>query len=1020
MKKLINYVFSMEIAGVLMVVSAFAIGIATFIENDFGTIAAKALVYNSIWFEAIIGLIFINLIFNSIKIKPWQTKQWSVFIFHISFLLIIIGAGLTRYVGYEGTMSIREGSQSNTFLSEHTYVMVKNAQGEVLAKKKVLFSSVSKDEVKVGFDHNDKEYTLHTSDFVPNAMEYIDKSEGGSPMVEISLRKNGKFQNYSVSKGEVLELGRESFGFYSEESQDINIELNDGELQFVANDSVVFFDMLSGQKESLPAGARHAIVLEKLYSLGDFSWVFSEYYPQARLGVTSSNNKSNSLNAIHFSVFSENDEELVSSYALGMAGYAAPKDFRIDGDVVTISYGSELVELPFSIKLIDFHLERYPASNSPSSYSSDVVLIDPSQNIEMDYKIFMNNVLDHRGYRFFQSSYDQDERGTVLSVNHDYAGMIVTYLGYLLMSLGMFFALFAKNSRFRLMMKKTMATSSVLLLFVVIPNWANAQNSEKCIVKDIPTEQVDELSKLLVQGRSGRFQPFNSVSSQVVRKFSRKVTFDGLNTDQILLGMMINPDYWAKQEIIKVSNDQLKKIIGNDASRARFVDFFDANSGGYKLAKYVDAAYQKKPAERGTLDKDVIKVDERVNVFYMAMKMDFLKIFPVPGQANTTWTSPNGPFNQYQAQDSNFVASVTNFYFQSLRAGLESGNYADANLMLQGIRQFQEKYSPTQLADLEKMNLEIKYNKINIFDRLFASYGIFGFIMLVLLFVRVLMPKFQMKWTVHVLAILVLLSFVTHTFGLGMRWYIAGHAPWSNGYESMIFIGWATILAGLVFYKNSPIALAATSVLAALIMYVAHLSWMNPEITNLVPVLKSYWLTIHVAIITASYGFLAMGMFMGFLNLVFLLLMNKSNRLRIQDKINEITKINEMTLIVGIYLLTIGTFLGGVWANESWGRYWGWDPKETWAMVTILVYAFILHMRYVPGLKGVYALNLMTVIGYFSVLMTYFGVNYYLSGLHSYASGDPMPIPNFVYYALGVIFIVSVMAYFKYKKMWSE
>lgn len=1010
----------MEIAGILMVVSAFAIGLATFIENDFGTIAAKALVYNSIWFEFIIGVIFINLLVNSIKIQPWKTKQWSVFVFHVSFLLIIIGAGLTRYVGYEGTMSIREGSESNIFLSEHTYVMVKNANGETLAKKKVLFSSVSNDEVEVSFDLDDKEYVLNTFDFVSGAMEYIDKSEGGNPMIEISLRKDGKFQNYSLSKGEVMELNNQSFGFYSKETQDINIEINDDELQFVANDSVVFFDMLSGKKESLYSGARHTIVLEKLYSLGDFSWVFSEYYPQARLAVTSTNKKSNPLSAIHFSVSNENNEEVVSSYALGMAGYAAPKNFNIDGEMVTISYGSESAELPFSIKLIDFHLERYPASNSPSSYSSDVVLIDPSQNIEMDYKIFMNNVLDHRGYRFFQSSYDQDERGTVLSVNHDYAGMIVTYLGYLLMSLGMFFALFARKSRFRTTMKKTITTSAVLLLFILVPNWVSAQGNPKCIVKDIPVEQVDELAQLLVQGRSGRFQPFNSVSSQVVRKFSRKVTFDGLNTDQILLGMMMNSDYWVKQEIIKVSNDQLKKIIGNNASRVRFVDFFDATSGGYKLSKYVDAAYQKKPAQRGTLDKDVIKVDERVNVFYMAMKMDFLKVFPVPGQANVTWSSPNGPFNQYQAQDSSFVSSVTNFYFQSLRAGLESGNYDDANLMLQGIRQFQEKYSPTQLADLDKMNLEIKYNKINIFDRLFASYGIFGFIMLVLLFARVLMPKFQMKWTVHVLAILVLLSFIAHTYGLGIRWYIAGHAPWSNGYESMIFIGWATILAGLIFYKNSPIALAATSVLAALIMYVAHLSWMNPEITDLVPVLKSYWLTIHVAIITASYGFLAMGMFMGFLNLIFLNLMNKSNRVRIQDKIDEITKINVMTLIVGTYLLTIGTFLGGVWANESWGRYWGWDPKETWAMVTILVYAFILHMKYIPGLKGNYAFNFMAIVGYFSVLMTYFGVNYYLSGLHSYASGDPMPIPNFVYYALGVIFVVSAMAYYKYKKLWRE
>jgi len=284
----------------------------------------------------------------------------------------------------------------------------------------------------------------------------------------------------------------------------------------------------------------------------------------------------------------------------------------------------------------------------------------------------------------------------------------------------------------------------------------------------------------------------------------------------------------------------------------------------------------------------------------------------------------------------------------------------------------------------------------------------------------VLQPKFQMKWPVHILAIMVLLTFVAHTFGLAARWYIAEHAPWSDGYESMIFIGWATILAGLVFYKNSPISLAATSVLTFLILFVAHLSWMNPEITNLVPVLKSYWLTIHVAIITGSYGFLFLGAFMGFLNLIFLIFQNDANSSRITEKVKEISRINEMTLIVGLYLLTIGTFLGAIWGNESWGRYWGWDPKETWALITILLYAFITHMRFVPGLKGLFAFNFMSLIAYFSVLMTYFGVNYYLSGLHSYASGDPMPIPDFVYYVIAVIIMVTAVANYKFRKYWGK
>ncbi|MFH1000299.1 MAG: cytochrome c biogenesis protein CcsA, partial [Bacteroidota bacterium] len=227
---------------------------------------------------------------------------------------------------------------------------------------------------------------------------------------------------------------------------------------------------------------------------------------------------------------------------------------------------------------------------------------------------------------------------------------------------------------------------------------------------------------------------------------------------------------------------------------------------------------------------------------------------------------------------------------------------------------------------------------------------------------------------------------------------------------------WASMLAGFSFYKKAPIALAATALLTFLILYVAHLSWMNPEITNLVPVLKSYWLTIHVAVITASYGFLALGAFLGILNMILILLQNKKNTSRIQTKIKELSRINEASLIAGLYLLTIGTFLGGIWANESWGRYWGWDPKETWAFVTILIYAFVVHMRMIPGLKSLYAFNVSSIFAYFSVLMTYFGVNYYLSGLHSYAQGDPMPVPNFVYYSVALLLTLSISAYFAQRK----
>jgi cytochrome c-type biogenesis protein CcsB len=218
------------------------------------------------------------------------------------------------------------------------------------------------------------------------------------------------------------------------------------------------------------------------------------------------------------------------------------------------------------------------------------------------------------------------------------------------------------------------------------------------------------------------------------------------------------------------------------------------------------------------------------------------------------------------------------------------------------------------------------------------------------------------------------------------------------------------MLAGFMFMKKSPIILSVTALVTGVTLLTAHMSWMNPEITNLVPVLKSYWLTIHVATITASYGFLALGGMTGFLNLCIMIFRNESNKQLINFTLKELSLIIELSLTVGLILLVIGNFLGGIWANESWGRYWGWDPKETWSLVTIIVYSFILHMRLVPGLRSTFSFNFMSMFAFSSVLMTYFGVNYYLSGLHSYASGDPVPVPTFVYYTLAIMLMISALA----------
>ena len=251
-----------------------------------------------------------------------------------------------------------------------------------------------------------------------------------------------------------------------------------------------------------------------------------------------------------------------------------------------------------------------------------------------------------------------------------------------------------------------------------------------------------------------------------------------------------------------------------------------------------------------------------------------------------------------------------------------------------------------------------------------------------------------------------------HTLGLISRWYIAGYAPWSNAYESMIYIAWAGAAAGLIFFRKSLLSVSATNFVAGITLFVANLGFMDPQIGTLVPVLKSYWLNIHVSVITASYSFFGLSLVLGVVALV-LFILRSDKRKHIDQSILNINAINEISLILGLGLLTIGTFLGGVWANESWGRYWGWDPKETWSLITIVAYTVVLHVRLVKRFNTPYIFSVVSTLGFYAVLMTYFGVNFYLSGKHSYASGEPVPIPTFLYVMVGLHIVLIAVSFRK-------
>ncbi len=559
-------------------------------------------------------------------------------------------------------------------------------------------------------------------------------------------------------------------------------------------------------------------------------------------------------------------------------------------------------------------------------------------------------------------------------------------------------------------MKKTLL---LLFLYLLQTSICYGQSS----FNTVSEAHARAFGKLAVQDHRGRVKPVNTLCNEILRKIAKKESLYDMNAEQIILSMLNNPMEWEKKPIIQLPNHpQINAILGNKESLVSYVSFFNAE-GQYKLKDQIRNAQTMNPKDQGTFDKAIIKLDEKVNIVNMVFSGKMLRLFPQPNDATNTWLSPADLINGEQSiPQLDEVKSVFLNYLQVLNEGIKTNNFGQADNLLSQFSNYQKSIGAAVYPSDSKISAELILNKLDFFGKLRNYYGLLALTILsVFLFVILKQSNKRAKYTKYAFYAMAA-GFIFHTIGLALRWYVSGRAPWSNGYESMIYIGWTTMLAGTLFSRKSLGGLAATATLAATILLVAGMSWLDPEITPLVPVLKSYWLTIHVSLEAGSYGFLMLGAVIGMLNLLLMSLINEKNKSHITKAIKELTIISEITLLGGLFMVSIGTYLGGVWANESWGRYWGWDAKETWALVTILVYAFILHMRFIPGLQSIFAFNFASLFGFATVIMTYFGVNYYLSGLHSYAAGDPVPIPPQVYYTAICLSILSVVAYWSYKR----
>ena len=1042
--KLTSILFSTRLMAMLFLTFAIAMGVGTFIESKYNTDTARILVYNAWWFEGIMLVFMINFIGNIKRYNLLRKEKWATLMLHLSFVFIIAGAFITRYISYEGMMPIREGNTENVFYSDKMYLTV-YVDGEYqggmkrrVFEKPLLLSPVTNNNFSISDKFAETKFDVDYVNFQMGVKEVIKPDPKGSLLFKLVEAGEGGREEHFLKEGEIQNIHNTLFTLNKPTKGAINISINDSISTIQTPFEGEYMRMADKLQGKVAKDIVQPLMMRSLYSIGDMRIVFPEPAIKGVIGYDAKNDyKAKEHNdALTVKLTADGQEKTITLIGTkGLVGQS--QTVKIGKLDYTFFYGNKVYNLPFSIKLNDFIAQKYPGTErSFSSFESQVTVRNKAE--VFDARIFMNHILDYEGYRFFQSSFDPDEMGTVLSVSHDYWGTMITYFGYFMLYFALMAIMFTKHSRFadlkrKLEVVKTKKAKFLTVLLLLLSFGTFAQNhntaqflSEKQVDSIIEKRKVSEehaakFGRLIVQDAGGRMKPVNTFASELLRKVSHKNTYKGMNSDQVFLSMTQGGNIWIQVPLIymKSGNDSIRKIIGIDAEKefASFLDFFDS-TGNYKLMPYLDAAY--KAANPNQFEKDFIETDKKVNLMESALSGTIMKIFPIPEDPNNKWVSyPELANSGIKGMAGTYTQNILQMYFTELEKASISKDYKQADGLLESIVGFQKKYGSKVLPSDQKITSEILYNKYDVFQKLPYWYMYASILMLLFTVLKIFKERKFLDYAINTMHVIIGLLFGLHTLALIARWYISGHAPWSNAYESIIYVAWATMFFGLAFDRKSKLTVASSAFVSAMILTAAYMNWIDPEIGNLQPVLNSYWLMIHVAIIVASYGPFALGMILGVVSLLLILFTNEKNKAKMELNIKEITYINEMALTIGLIMLTIGNFLGGQWANESWGRYWGWDPKETWALISIMVYAFVIHARFVPALRGKWIFNLMSIFAFISILFTYFGVNFHLVGLHSYASGEAHSL-NWIWYSLGTITLIGAITYPKARKYYTK
>ncbi len=957
MKRLIHLLTSTHITLLLLLTFAASMAVATFVENDHGTATARALVYEAWWFELIMVWMAVNFLTHIRQYRLFSKGKWPVGLFHMAFVIIVLGAGVTCYAGNEGMIHIREGEAQDIYYSTEKYLQLQPLSKPEVAPFEQQIGMTAKtfepwqSEVELAGQH----MRLRFADYIPAGRPQFTK--GDTTIFALAVTQGDGLEDFYLKKGERIQMGELRLSTGPADSSVIRIFKERGEWQIASPVHLQVMEMATQQMGQLHRGEQQPLKLRTLYQCEAGAFMLKSIQERAALTYvpeTDEQRAENMADVAHLVVEDAQGGPLTEAFVHITTIEPEWVRFEHNGQQFAVTYGPKARQLPFALYLDDFQLERYPGSQSPASYASEVQVRDGGT--QFPYRIYMNNVLDHGGYRFYQASYDTDELGTVLSINQDKPGTYLTYLGYLLLMAGMIATLFAGRSRFTFLNRKLsklreaqpqpkLYPQPALILGLLGIVFISLQAVPEAAVNagPIPKAKADAFGRLIVQDMDGRMKPLNTLAHEIIRKLggsSRiQVPVEGetweMSPEQFLLAVQLNPAAFSELPLIKVDKEKSYEVFQQlrvaPAERLSFRDFL-SDDAGYKLQDMVEQANQLKPGERTEADKELLKTDERFNIFYGLLSGDFLRLFPLASDENDTWYTQNQYDQGFNEEDGRFVKNIIPLYLQGLQEGISSGDWSGADEALSYLSLYQRELGAAVYPAESDIEAKLLYNELQLGARLFAPFWGLGLLMLVM---AILFLFYDKKW-LHISwqtgQILSWLGLLVFTFHLGLRWYIAKRPPWTDGFEMLVFVAWGLLLFGLLFARKTRFTLPLGLIFSGTLLFVAFLDWLNPEITNLMPVLHSYWLKIHVAIIVSSYAPLALAATIGLLVLLVLLLIifrPGGEQPKWVKNIRELTIVNELSITTGLFLLTIGTFLGGVWANESWGRYWAWDPKET-------------------------------------------------------------------------------------------